>query len=192
MRYTIRVNKGGAGSGHFGHYGREGEVGGSLSGDTNITVRSGKWPKEAQKLQKIYNNLPDKIRRVINRVNPQTFVVTEVEKSGPDSISGGYYEKHGEGIRPSLMIGKYMRKGMLNGMMNEIFVHELGHVYMDGISASVSDLMKLPSFQKKTKLSERAQYNPSEHFAEAFRIYVTRPESLKNKEPDVYDFLDKQ
>jgi len=188
---TLRL-KGGEGSGNFGHGGRPGEVGGSASSgmitSADMTFLGSKYPKELSKMKDIFDNLPESHKKLLHSTKLLTYVVTEVEKGDPDSYAGGYYENT---TPPRIMLAVYLRKNMRNGMMKEIYTHELGHAFEKACKIDMNEFVKLDSVQKgKSKLSERARENVREHFAEAYRIFVTRPESLKIKEPDVYAFLD--
>jgi len=200
--------KGGPGSGHHGHSGIPGKVGGSLpSGgsakpaDLNITTSLGTSAARDAKTRKMLNGWADEYlpESVIDRV-PRIIVYTSEERFNNAMKLVGLYDKP---LEKGQYIAGFNEGHTISlrqvGPMNlqedwkNAFLHEVGHSVWDKANSDKKQgwenrWAKYPNFDKFTWYS-RASY--TEGFAEAFAAYCGYPKgSRKASDPKVQEVFD--
>lgn len=91
--------------------------------------------------------------------------------------------------------GKVNKMFVSNGTGNDELLHEVGHGVHDEYLALNKQLKqkwdRIHELHTQTGdfISARSSTNPDEHFADAFRYYLLKPEILKLKYPEIYEFM---
>lgn len=213
---TVVVLKGGPGSGHFGHKGRPGEVGGSLPQDSSASASAEDLDKFSQEINSSFGiNVPihyvDSLEEGIfgsnavgryDQKSREIFLIKQDLSSDENFEFGGAIDFGG---------GAYSIKNASTALYGTkaIIVHELAHAFDFGenfIGNSIySDSEEFMNIYKRfysklgsinatfddtaSAVSRYSLVNSREFFAESMVAYVFDPEWLKRAQPDTYNYL---
>lgn len=149
-----------------------------------------KHPATAKALQSLLARLPSAHRKALDEGGHQFYLIRSV--SNPKHLLAGGYTEHFEDRPNRTFIADHIGNNMVIGraLQREIIAHELGHAWeYDKASKADLDGWDDRNLAIRSSLSERAGDGVREHLAEAYRVYLTKPDRLKAKEPASYEFM---
>ena len=191
-------SKGGEGSGHFGHEGRPGEVGGSApsgggGGEKPSGDSSGSKPDGVSSDMHISSGdgemdswVASQVKERTRKIPPKHLkYVKSIEAN--DQIVANYNRDRNEQSSSIYFIGEGRIVVSANGVSD--IEHEIGHAVYDMGGLDTNQIQTVKTAYKASQetgkgfVSDYAKTNTIEYFAESYAAYINSPTKLSRKNP---------